>query len=158
MNIDLDSFDTPWTKSDLGYLYSGESRERELKSQFRVDFETHHPNAEINIDFLISTTDNIGFIKFYLDDKNEEYDVSNIYNTDTVDSIQTAKIKIPHEGNHFLIVSYEREDFVDEGLDLAEVHEIRVYDFMTQEEYDNLFKLERKTSIKTKEVPYGSTY
>lgn len=158
MNIDLDSFDTPWTKSDLGYLYSGESRERELKSQFRIDFETHHPNAEINIDFLISTSEDVGSIKFYLDNNEDSYDVPDISETGVIENIQTAKITIPDAGEHYIIVSYEREGFTETGIDGVEVHEVRLYELMTQKQYDDLFIFETKTETRKVPVPFEIQY
>ena len=158
MNIDLDSFNIPWTKSDLGYLYSGESRERALNSQFRIDFETHHPNAEINIDFLISTSEDVGSIKFYLDNNEDSYDVPDISETGVIEDIQTAKITIPDAGEHYVIVSYEREGFTETGLDGAEVHEVRLYELMTQEQYDDLFIFETKTETRKVTVPFEIQY
>lgn len=157
-NIKLDGFQTPWNKSELNYIHSGESREMEARSQFRIDFETHHPDSELSIDFLISTEKDVGFINFYLDNEDDPYDVSDIFNTGIVNNIQSAKLIVPDVGNHFVIVSYERDDFVDEGLDLAEVREIGLYEWMSKEEYDELFELETITETKKEIIPFETEY
>lgn len=158
LKIALDISDTPWVESDSDYIHSGESGERNIRSQFRVDFETHHPNAEIDIDFLISTSEDVGFIKFYLDNNQDSYDSLDVITTGESGDIQTANIVIPEKGSHYLIVSYERDSHVFEGLDLAEVHEIRLYESMTQEEYDDFFKVETKRVTKTEIIPFETEY